>query len=200
MKKIELILFDLGGVLIDFTGIRDIIPFLQGAASETEISERWNSCSHIKAFHLGKISKEEFGERFVKDWRINLSPQDFLVEFRSWSRCLFPGVKELIDLLRQKYRLAAFSNSNELHWDRNINDLGINQLFDEAISSHHIGLCKPNPEIYIAALKKLHVTPDSTVFFDDVIDNVIAASELGINAFQVNSVKSIYECLIQDHL
>jgi glucose-1-phosphatase len=191
MKKIELILFDLGGVIVDFTGVKDIIPLLHVAASELEISERWNSCSHTKAFHLGKISKEEFGEKFVKDWGINLSPKDFLIEFRSWSRCLFPGAKELLDLLRQKYRLAALSNSNELHWDRNINDLGINQLFEKAISSHHIGLCKPNPEIYIAALRKLHITLDSTVFFDDVIDNVIAASELGINAFQVNNVKSI---------
>ncbi len=200
MKKIELLLFDLGGVIVDFTGVRDIMPFLQVAVSESEIRERWNSCLHTHAFQLGKITKDEFGNRFVRDWQINLSTKEFLIEFRSWSKCLFPGAKELLDLLRRKYRLAALSNSNELHWDRNVNDLGIDQLFEEAISSHHLGLCKPNPEIYLAAMKKLQVTPDSTVFFDDVLENVRAASELGVNAFQVNGVESIYKCLKQEQL
>lgn len=199
-KKIELLLFDLGGVLVDFTGVKDIVPHLSRTASESEIRERWSRCQHTQAFHLGKISPDEFGERFVRDWEINLIPQDFLREYQTWSKCLFPGAKELLIALRSRYRVAALSNSNALHWERNSNDLGVTQLFEVAISSHQIGLCKPDPAIYEAALKQLRVSPGSIMFFDDLQANDAAASALGIHAYQVDGVEAVRKCLMKAHL
>lgn len=197
LKEIEVLVFDLGGVLVDFTGVRDIAPLLRVAASETEIRDRWSSCQHTHAFHLGKLSQKEFGDRFVRDWGLNVSPQDFLRQFRGWSKCLFPGAKELLDSLRSRYRLIALSNSNELHWERNTHDLGVTQLFEVAISSHQIGICKPDPAIYLAALKQIGVSPGSTMFFDDLQANVVAASALGIHAYQVAGVGAVRDCLVR---
>jgi glucose-1-phosphatase len=141
------------------------------------------------------LSREEFAERFVRDWGINLPPERFLSEFRSWSRCLLPGATELLASLRPHFRLAALSNSNELHWERNTNDLGITALFEVAISSHQVGLSKPHPSFYRTALERLAVPADAVMFFDDVADNVAAASTLGIRAFQVDGVEGLRERL-----
>jgi putative hydrolase of the HAD superfamily len=62
---------------------------------------------------------------------------------------------ELLASLRSRFRLAALSNSNELHWERNSRDLGVTDLFEVAISSHQVGLRKPDPRIYLAALDRL---------------------------------------------
>jgi HAD superfamily hydrolase (TIGR01509 family) len=188
--KTEVLLFDLGGVLVEFSGVRDIAPLLRVAASEPEIRARWSTCPHTEAFGLGALSREEFGERFVRDWGINLSPDRFLSEFRSWSRCLLPGATELLASLRPHFRLAALSNSNELHWDRNTHDLGITALFDVAISSHQVALSKPDPSFYRTALERLAVPPDAVMFFDDVADNVAGAS-----TFQVDGVEGLRERL-----
>jgi glucose-1-phosphatase len=134
--EIEVLLFDLGGVLVEFSGIQDVAPLLRVAASESEIRARWFTCRHTEAFGLGTLSREEFGERFVQDWGIDLPRERFLAEFRSWSRCLLPGAAELLASLRPRFRLAALSNSNELHWERNTDDLGVTSLFEVAISSH----------------------------------------------------------------
>ncbi len=48
---------------------------------------------------------------------------------------LLPGARELLDTLRPRYRLAALSNSNAVHWDRNTMDLGVTGLFDAAFES-----------------------------------------------------------------
>jgi putative hydrolase of the HAD superfamily len=188
---IEVLLFDLGGVLVEFSGDRDILPLLKLRASEDDVRARWRNCELTEAFGLGKLSRQEFGERFVRSWGLNVEPDQFLQEFRSWSRRLLPGAVELLALLRPRFRLAALSNSNELHWDRNTQDLGIEDLFELALSSHRCGLAKPAPEFYLLALERLGVSPDAVLFFDDVPANVAAASALGICAFHVKGVADV---------
>jgi len=197
---VEVLLFDLGGVLVEFSGVRDVAPLLRRQATETEILERWSLCPHTKAFGLGLVSREEFAERFVRDWGVDLPPGRFLEAFRSWSTSLLPGAEDLLASLRPRFRLAALSNSNELHWERNTNDLGINDLFDLAISSHQVGFCKPDPRIYQAALRRPDVSPHAVMFFDDAHANVVAASRLGMRAFQVNGVEGVRERLRCEHL
>jgi glucose-1-phosphatase len=197
---VEVLLFDLGGVLVDFTGVRDIAPLLPIAESESEIRERWSACKHTEAFCLGRSSRQEFGERFVRDWGLALAPAEFLREFRSWSRRLLPGAEDLLAALRPRFRLAALSNSNELHWERNELDLGIPGLFEVAISSHEVGLCKPDPAFYRVALDRLGVAPDRVVFFDDVDENVIAASKIGMRAFRVEGVEALRERLVAERI
>ena len=200
MSKNDVLLFDLGGVLVEFSGVRDLAMLLKGKLSEAEISEQMSHYLPIEQFGLGKLSPREFGERFVRDWNIELSPEDFLREFQSWSKRLLPGAVELLTLLRPRFRLAALSNSNALHWERNTNDLGLTDLFDVAISSHQVGLYKPDPQMYLTALDRLGVSPDRVMFFDDVPAYVTAASALGIRAFQVVGVEGVRSRLMQEHL
>ena len=197
---VEVLLFDLGGVLVEFSGVRDMARLLPVGTSESDILERWSRCPHTAAFGLGQLSRQDFGERFVRDWGIDLAPERFLEEFRSWSKCLLPGAAELLASLRSRFRLAALSNSNELHWERNSHDLGVTDLFEVAISSHQVGLSKPDPRIYLAALDLLGVSPDRVMFFDDAHENVVAAAELGVRAFQVDGVQGVRERLIREHL
>ena len=200
MSRINVLLFDLGGVLVEFSGVRDLAVLLQGRLSESEIVEQMSRYLPSEQFGLGKLSPEDFGNRFVKDWNLELPAQAFLREFQSWSKRLLPGAVELLTLLRPRFRLAALSNSNELHWERNTNDLGVTSLFEVAISSHQVGLYKPDPQMYLTALDRLGVLPDSVMFFDDVPANVTAALALGIRAFQVEGVEGVRSRLIQEHL
>jgi len=200
MSSIDVLLFDLGGVFVEFSGVRDLAVLLQGRLSEPEILEQMSHYLPMEQFGLGKLSREEFGNRFVKDWNLELPPEDFLREFQSWSKRLYPGAVELLMLLRPRFRLAALSNSNELHWERNTNDLGVNGLFEVAISSHQVGLYKPDPQIYRIALDRLGVSPERVMYFDDVPAYVTAASALGIRAFQVEGVEGVQSRLNQEHL
>jgi glucose-1-phosphatase len=197
---VEVLLFDLGGVLVEFSGVQDVAPLLRVEATESAIRERWSACPHTDAFHRGQLSREEFAERFIRDWGLDLPLERFLPTFRSWSKRLLPGAVDLLASLRPRYRLAALSNSNELHWERNTDDLGVTGLFELAISSHQVGCSKPDPRIYQIALDRLGVPPDAVVFFDDLPANVSAASRLGMRAFQVDGVDGVRERLIRERL
>jgi putative hydrolase of the HAD superfamily len=192
----ELLLFDLGGVLVDFSGPRDIAAFMRAPATPADILSRWATCPHTKEYQVGKISAEVWADRFVRDWDLDLAPDKFLAEFCSWSKGFFPGAKELLSTLRRRYRLAVLSNSNALHWKRN-EELGIFQEFEFAVGSHEIGLCKPDPAAFQAVLEKAKVPPAAVVFFDDLPANVAGAKTCGIRARRVEGVGAVRECLIQ---
>ena len=104
--------------------------------------QRWVQCPHTDEFECGKLTPGAWAEGFIKDWDVDLTPEAFLLTFTTWSRRVLPGAKELLEELRTRYRLAALSNSNELHWERNTHELRIIELFEFAISSHQVGLCK----------------------------------------------------------
>jgi epoxide hydrolase-like predicted phosphatase len=198
---VEVLLFDLGGVLVEFSGVQDVAPLLRVEATESEIVELWRRCPHTDAFHRGELSREAFAERFMRDWGIDMPPERFLPVFRSWSKRLLPGAEDLLAALRPRFRLAALSNSNELHWERNANELRIIELFEFAISSHEVGLCKPDPAIYRVALERAKVSsPDAIVFFDDLAANVDAAKSVGMRAHQVRGVDELRARLVSEGL
>jgi putative hydrolase of the HAD superfamily len=196
----RVLLFDLGGVLVDYTGVRDIAPLLRVSATEEEIRQRFDSCPHVAAYCVGRLSRMEFGERMVRDWGLRVATEQFLREFRTWSRGLLPGAGDLLGSLRQRFRLAALSNSNELHWERHTDEIGVTALFEVAISSHQVGAAKPDPAIYEEALERLDVPPDAIMFFDDVHANVVAASAIGMRAFQVEGVGGLRQRLAAEGL
>ena len=197
----ELLLFDLGGVLVEFAGPTELGKHLRWPSTPGGILDRWIQCPHTCAFERGHLTSEEWADRFIIDWDVDLSRQEFLAKFTTWSRRILPGARELLDELRPRYRLAALSNSNALHWERNAHELGLLDLFEFAISSHQVGIMKPDPAIFHHALERAQVSsPDAIMFFDDLEGNVQAARAAGMRACQVRGVDQLREQLIHHEL
>jgi len=195
----DLLLFDLGGVLVDFSGPRDLAAFMRTPEPPAAVLQRWAACPHTARYEGGLITAPQWAEHFVRDWDIDLAPDEFLSEFRSWSRGFYPGARELLRDLRPTYRLAALSNSNALHWERN-DELGILREFDFAMTSHELGCAKPDPAIFRLALDKAALSADRVMFFDDLPANVAGARACGITAFQVDGIAGLRECLAGEGL
>ena len=58
--------------------------------------------------------------------------------------------------------------------------LPYDDLFDDIVDSHEVGLRKPNAAIYELALTRLNAVAARTVFLDDVLSNVVAAERVGM--------------------
>jgi len=185
------LLFDLGGVLIDFAGLGALQRLLKSSESEPALKARWLACENSEAFGCGKVDLDDFADRFVADWQVPLEREAFLAEFRGWARDWLPGAQELLAILRPHYRLAALSNCNPVHWARLVDDLGVEAAFDIAMSSHHLGLRKPDPAIFTAALARLEVPASQVLFFDDAGVNVEAARAAGMMGAVVDGPAAI---------
>jgi putative hydrolase of the HAD superfamily len=109
-------------------------------------------------------------------------------------------VKKLIEL-KSKYRLFLLSNSNQIHYECYISrfekEFGfpLDNLFEKLWFSHHLGMVKPDPEIFSFVLKDAGLKPNETLFIDDTLVHVEAAKSIGINAWNLLPGTDISELL-----
>jgi putative hydrolase of the HAD superfamily len=186
----SVLLFDLGGVLVDYSGVEDLRPLLPESLDDEALLARWAACPYSLAYGAGQLTTEEFVPLFLRDWRIDLEPAAFRAAWEGWVRGWLPGAAELIRDLRPQYRLAALSNSNASHWEQ-LARLGMLDAFDLALGSHELGVRKPDPAIYREALSRLAVPADAVLFFDDSAANVDAARGVGMQAVHVDGPDAV---------
>jgi epoxide hydrolase-like predicted phosphatase len=65
--------------------------------------------------------------------------------------------------------------------------LPVEELFEQVIDSHEVGVRKPSSEIFEIALQALGVEPERSVFLDDLEANVEGARALGMTGIVVGA-------------
>lgn len=186
-KNIKAILFDLGNVLIKL----DPDAVEKGYAAYAKIKEG-EMVQHImdselmNAYMEGKITSEKFYKRTKKLFRMDIGLKEF---YRIWNSMFhpYPEMEDLIKTIRAKYpalRMVLVSNTNEAHYEFIKQEFSVLKLLDEFLVSHEFGIQKPDPAIYLEALRIAGTLPKETFYADDRADLVEAARILGIHAFQ----------------
>ena len=186
VPKFDVLLFDLGGVLIDFAGFDELSRLLPGGVDRDEVRARWISSPSVQRFERAEITPQEFAQGVVRELHLGLSADEFIKAFVEWARGLYPGARSLLGRLHKTQRLACLSNSNELHTP--IHRQSIEPLLDSYYFSDELGQVKPDREIFEYVIRDLDVPPRRIAFFDDTRVNVHAAREVGIVAFEVDGI------------
>ena len=187
--SLDVLLFDLGGVLIDFAGFDELTRLLPGAPDRTEIRNRWIEADTVQRFERGGITPLQFALGVIRELKIDLSPEDFIAAFVGWARGPYPGARALLRRLHATHRLACLSNSNELHTP--LHRQSIEDLLDSYYFSDELGFVKPDREIFDHVIFDLGVPANRIAFFDDTPINVEAAKRAGLEAFHVDGLDAL---------
>ena len=186
---IEVVLFDLGGVLIDFGGVGPMRA-LANIGSDEELWQRWLTCRWVRRFERGGCSPQEFAEGVVADWELPITPAAFLDAFRDWPGAVLPAAEELVDAVRQVAAVGCLSNTNAVHWDAHYARMPILDALTYRFLSFEIGMVKPDEELFEHVAAALPASRDRVLFLDDNIMNVDAAAAAG---FAVGHVRGVAE-------
>ena len=93
-----------------------------------------------------------------------------------------PNAREILSNLKLNYRLAVISNSDG-NISRLFDRLGLADLFETITDSGNVGVQKPHPEIFNAAMRSLDVRPEESVYVGDVYSiDYLGARSAGMNA------------------
>ena len=179
--EIQVVLFDLGGVLIELGGMGDIAAFAN-ETNEDEIWRRWLTCPWVRRFERGQCSEAEFGQGMVESWSMPVSPDSFLEAFEAWPKGLLPGAKELVESTARHARVACLSNTNSIHTQRQWKEFGIYELFNGLYLSHEMGLVKPDREAFDFVVSALGIPREHILFLDDNQINVDGARAAGLQS------------------
>jgi putative hydrolase of the HAD superfamily len=192
MAQASVLLFDLGGVLVENSHLEDLSKLRTGALADGELHDLWLSSPAVRAFERGKIDAETFARQFVAEWDVPLAPSDFIRRFAGWPKGFYPGAAALLTRLRPRYKIAYLSNSNPLHW---AGFPDILRYADAVFASHICGLVKPDEAIFQLVIAELGRTPGEICFFDDSPRNVQAALATGMDAHLTRGFGELTEML-----
>ena len=192
---IELVLFDLGGVLIEPGGVAPMRG-LSGIASDDALWARWLSCRWVRRFEAGGCTPEEFAAGVVDDWELDLEPVAFLRAFGGWPEPPYGGALELVTEVQATVPAGFLSNMNSFQWAGNYEGIPLTEAFDFRFLSFELGLVKPDPAIFDAVAARLPVPRDRVLFLDDNAINVKGAEGAGFAARQVRGVGGARDALV----
>jgi len=180
-EPVDLVLFDLGGVLIEVAGVRAMLE-LTGIASEEELWRRWLTCRWVRRFESGRCSETEFAAGVDADWQLEISAAAFLQAFRNWPTGPLPGAAELVAQTQASVATGCFSNTNALHWHDHIVGWSLAGLFEHRFLSFELGLLKPDIAAFARVADLLGVPAERVLFLDDNAVNVAGAAAAGFQA------------------
>ena len=177
---VRAVFFDIGNVLLRFSSkevLRSIAWEVRGSPVKlarylwhSDIGER---------IERGEVTGEQLYQLFQKE----LDYKGTYAQFRLlWCDhfTLDRGSSALLKRTASAVPTYLLSNTNALHIDFIRERYKFPALVRGAILSHELGLRKPDPAIYRAALKLSGTKAEETVFVDDLKPNVEAAKKLGM--------------------
>lgn len=182
--NIQLVCFDLGGVLIRLCDGWEHACELAGVTPSKPITDD-DKKQLVKLVHREEVGGLDDGEFFTRaSPLLGLPPHDAKAMSDAWMRGPFAGIDTLIDTLNAAGLMTAcLSNTNGNHWramsdPAHRNALPLDKL-QHRFASHLVKDRKPNPSIYQHVEQATDTPGSSILFFDDSAENIQAASAQG---------------------
>lgn len=196
-ETVEVILFDLGGVVIEIDFARSFAIWSEySGVSPKVIQTRFRFDLAYERHEKGEIHAESYFEALRFSLGIDLSDDEFAEGWQALYVGLIAGMPELLLEVKERIPLFAFTNSNRTHqkfWAREYAQML--ETFDQVFVSSEIGMRKPDPTVFDYISKQIGVLPSRILFFDDIIENVEGARAVGMQAVQVTSIVDVIDNL-----
>lgn len=192
MSSIKTVVFDLGGVLIDWNPrhlYRKI--FTDEAEMEKFLSEictyEWNLVQDG-----GKLFSEATAELTA---RFPEHAANIALYYDRWEEMLGGEIKETVELFNELKSsgmpLYALTNWSHEAFPVAYKMYDFMKKFDGIIVSGFEKIMKPDPKIYGLLTERYGINPSESVYIDDNRPNVDAAAELGFHAIHFTSAEQL---------
>ena len=195
---IKTIFFDIGGVLIDIHPERTYQYLSDSADVEVNmVKESFPWYAHDQ-YERGIMNNE--------DWFITYKeslPQPCCLKrsdfWNAWKLLLGEekNTVNILEALNKQYSIWLLSNTNPKHIQDEIEKRYLfPSLVNGAVYSFDVGVRKPEKEIYEIAMQRANANPQECLFIDDLLENIQAAKQIGIEGVHFISSEQLKQELV----
>jgi 2-haloacid dehalogenase len=196
--KIEAVVFDIGGVLLDW----DPRYLYRKLFADEQDMERFLAEICTLEWH----QSHDRGKRFdVSCAELAAQHPQYAAQIHAWgqrSEEMVRGpIDEVVEILRRLKASGvpcyALTNMETETYPLRLERFPFMRWFEGAVVSGFEGVVKPEREIFVRLLERFKLRPERTLFVDDSQRNVDAARELGIRAVLYRSPQEFERLLSQ---
>ncbi|MFB9058223.1 HAD family hydrolase [Mariniflexile ostreae] len=203
MSKIKTIIFDLGGVLIDWNPEYVFLDVFQGNREKMDwflkniCTSAWNE-NQDAGYPLEKATQElvlqhpEYAE-LIKMF------------YGRWTEMLGGPIAGTVDILEKlvnskRYKVVALTNWSQETFPIALERFEFLKWFEGIVVSGDEKTRKPFKAIYDITLKRFKIKPDQAIFIDDNLRNVEAANTLGIHGIHFKTPELLIQQLEKNNI
>ena len=192
MTDIRHIFFDIGGVLGSNCWDREQRHRAVERFDLNLEDFQWRHEEVVAEWEEGRITLDEYLDIAVFNTQRPFSREEFVDFMYSQS---VPD-KATVQIARalsgdSRFTLMTLNNESEELNVYRIETFGISEIFEAFLSSCWLGVRKPMPRIYSRALGIAHAEPASSLFIDNLQQNLTPASSLGMNVILFKSASQL---------
>ena len=188
---IKNIIFDFGGVLIDW----DPRYFYKDVFSDTQemeyfLSDIWSpqwNMKHDAGFSFSEIT-HELQELYPK-YRNEIEMYQ-----QNWEIMIKGEISEntqLLNPLKSKYRLFGLTNWSAEAFPVIYHKYEFFKVFEGIVVSGEEKVVKPGKEIYQLLINRYGLLANESLFIDDSLKNIETANDLGFSTIHINGTQSL---------
>ncbi|HEY6956271.1 MAG TPA: HAD family phosphatase [Flavisolibacter sp.] len=197
--KIDAIIFDLGGVLIDWNPAYVYDKMFTSEEQKRLFFEKICTPDWNEQQDAGRSLKEATDELLEKhpDWKEYIEAY-----YGRWEEMLGGPIHGTVEIFKQlkasgKYKLYALTNWSAETFPVALERYDFLHWFDGRVVSGEEKMRKPFPEFYQLLLDRFQLTAEETLFIDDNLRNEQAAKEIGLQTVHFKSPAQLKEDLVQ---
>jgi 2-haloacid dehalogenase len=191
--KITTIIFDLGGVLIDWNP-----RYVYRHVFDSDEKINWffeNICTSEwnENQDAGKSLQEATDELVATHPEYE---KEIRAYYDRWEEMLGGHIEETVEILRTLKKMNVYKMYALTNWSAETFPVALNRYeflkwFDGIVMSGEEKTRKPFPEIYKILLDRFNVDPAETVFIDDSLRNIKGAEAIGIKGIHFKSPQQL---------
>lgn len=194
-NNVKAIIFDLGGVLIDWNPSYVFDKLIEDEAKRRQFFAEICTPDWNEEQDAGRPIKQATEELVAQhpEWK------EYIEAFYGqWTDMLggpIPGTVEIFRRLKEagRYRLYALTN-----WSAELFPIALERYeflhwFDGRVVSGEEKMRKPFPQFYQVLLDRFGLRPEETIFIDDNLRNVEAAEQIGIRSIAFRTPEQLQE-------
>lgn len=200
MRKFNTIIFDLGGVLIDWNPEYVFLKEFRGNREKMNwfldeiCAWDWN-VNQDAGYPLDKATED----------RVALFPEyEELIRmyYGRWEEMLGFAHEDTLNILQRlvqspSYRVLALTNWSGETFPKALDKFDWLQWFEGILVSGDEGMRKPHKEIYELMISRFNINPAEAIFIDDSIKNVAGSEVVGIKGVHFTSASALEQSLLE---
>jgi glucose-1-phosphatase len=191
-NHVHLLIFDVGGVMVDGFDVRPNIATHLGL--DPERCNTLLKAADFRRLLTGNSSVEDYWRTFSELAGIEVSEDLWGAFFRPIRR---ERMYALVEHLKQHHRVVAGTNTLHPHYHVHQRQ-GDYDTFHATYASHLLHAAKPDRTFYHAIIQAEGVAPNHALFIDDIEKNVDGARQAGLQALHYTDTQTLTDAL--EHL
>ena len=195
------IIFDIGGVMVDFDPKSYLVDRLCNAETEEKVYDLTFGSDAWKKLDAGLLSRFEGSSIMLENARKAGCEFEVQGVLDDWTHILRPRrrMQELVRRLKNHGYCVYYLSNIPQDILELLTQKGVLAQFDGGVASCEVHINKPDSRIYQALLDKYQLKADECIFIDDNLANVQAAFAMGFAGIQMKEsvgtlVRSLATC------